>query len=168
MLVCIACLFPMQARERNYSWVEKIPKQKSVPRCSPGHGISQRLFVRLAVGSHTTAAAQCKHAQLKDKGNLLHVTSLPWLLPEPALILQHKAARESEHGPACPNLAQGSLTRPSVMLLRHNNFVPRSIPPWNMGNWSQIHTTVLKSGWILFRNTQITGLSPENGSNLMV
>lgn len=59
------------------------------PCCSPGHGITQCLFVKLAVGSHTTAAAQWKHAQLKDKSFLLHVLSPPRLLPDPVLILQH-------------------------------------------------------------------------------
>lgn len=163
------CLFPMQARVKEiiHDW-RKYSSRKMWSCCSPGHGISLCLFVKLAVGIHTTAAAQRKHAQLKDKGCLLHVSSLPQLLEEPVFVLQNKAALQSEHWPACSKLAQGSLTRPSVVLFRHDNFVSSSIQtPRNMRNWSQTHINVLKSDWILFRNAQITGLGPENASNIM-
>lgn len=159
----------MQARVKEiiHDWI-KYSNRKVWPCWSPGHSISQCLSVKLAVGSHTTAAAPCKQAQLRDKGYLLHVSSLPRLLPEPGLVPQHKAALHSEHGPAGSKLAQASLTRPSIMLFRPDNFVSSSIQtPWNVRNWSQMHIDVLKSSWILFRNTQVTGLSPGDGSNIM-
>lgn len=159
----------MQARVKEiiHDW-RKYSNRNVWPCWSPGHSISQCLSVKLAVGSHTTAAAPCKQAQLRDKGYLLHVSSLPWLLPEPGLVPQHKAALHSEHGPACSKLAQASLTRPSIMLFRPDNFVSSSIQtPWNVRNWSQMHIDVLKSSWILFRSTQVPGLSPGDGSNIM-